>query len=255
MEFSKKHIEIVQEEIVLFPGSEKYVQSSFNQIQIFNGLISLLTSGFPVNDDSLIDNLNEQRLRKAPFRAPILIMAGGAALLSDIIKQQLTRQMEEALHDFRGTVISGGTTAGIPGLVGEIKSRLVEKNLPSFELAAYLPAKIPVSTTRSDDYDFIYETKSEDFSPLELLCYWTDIVLGGILPEQVLLIGINGGAISKIEFQMALTLGAKVALISDSGRAADQILRDPAWNNFPGLTALSGNTKSISNWINTNSKK
>ncbi len=81
-------------------------------------------------------------------------------------------------------------------------------------------------------------TTGDDFSALETVQYWIDLVSSGIKPEEVKLLGINGGTIASAEFRLALALGATVGVIAGSGRAADELLLDPFWGRLPNLIRL-----------------
>ena len=54
------------------------------------------------------------------IEGPVLIVAGGAASISAATLAQLREPLTVALENFRGTVISGGTKSGLPGLVGHL---------------------------------------------------------------------------------------------------------------------------------------
>jgi hypothetical protein len=191
---------------------------------------------------SIIEN---QRINKDSFNTPVVIVAGGASLMDEPNCDNYRDMLRELMQGFKGTIISGGTTAGIPGLVGEVKSELEKSGRLDFELIGYLPKNLPDMTIKSTAYDCFYETDSDHFSVLEVLTYWSDIVLSGIDPKEVLLIGIEGGPIAAMEYRIALSLGAKVALLANSGRAASDLLQDEAWSSHPNLVLLSEEPVSI----------
>jgi ppGpp synthetase/RelA/SpoT-type nucleotidyltranferase len=179
--------------------------------------------------------LVEAGLRKIPIKTPLIIVAGGASLMNSPEVDRYQEHLKELMRGFKGTIISGGTTAGIPGLVGRIKDE-TEKTVPvGFELLAYLPGKLPRDAKVSPAYDFLYKTASEEFSVLDVLICWSDIILSGIPPSEVIIIGINGGEIAGLEYRIALSLGAKVCLIEYSGRAASDIVQEKQWRSHPNL--------------------
>lgn len=151
----------------------------------------------------------------------------------------------EIMAGFGGTIISGGTTAGIPGLVGEVKAELEKQGALDFSLIAYLPRELPANALKSVAYDSFYETDSNYFSVQEILSYWCDIVSNGIHPTEVTLLGIEGGDIAALEYRIALSLGAKVALVADSGRAVSDLLHDEAWRTHPNLIILTDDPLSL----------
>ena len=134
-------------------------------------------------------------------------------------------QLDAALAGFNGTVISGGTLQGISGLVGEIGSRRAS----GLRTIGYLPATLPTDGTATID-DRYHEkrrtTGQEEFSALEPLQNWIDILCSGIAAKDVRVLGINGGDIAGLEYRFALALGASVAVIEGSGREAEQLVKE-----------------------------
>lgn len=165
---------------------------------------------------------------------PIVIIAGDTDTLTTTILSEFRTLLIEGFHDFTGTIISGGTTAGICGLAGDIQ----EINQDSITTIGYVPAAIPAPEQVDTRYHEIRKTDGEKFSVLEPLQYWTDILASGIPPSEVKLIGINGGDISALEYRIALLLGAGVGIIEDSGRAAADLLADRDWNCSENLIIL-----------------
>ena len=194
------------------------------QIKLYLNIAINLTVGS--SNKRYKNDLKQRRIKKEPFKTPLVIVAGGASLMDKTKITQYQDYIRELMHNFRGTIISGGTTAGIPGLVGEIKSELEKQSSLDFELIAYLPHKIPVDAIKSRAYDLFYETDSDHFSVLDILSCWCDLVGSGISPADVILIGIEGGSIASMEYQIALSLGAKVALVVNTGRASSDFILD-----------------------------
>lgn len=208
---------------------------------------------FPTDKHQYKSFFQSHKICKEHFKTPVVIVAGGASRMDKTRIGTFGNYISELMQGFKGTVISGGTTAGIPGLVGEAKSELQKRDQVDFELIGYLPKYLPADAVKSDAYDRFYETESDDFSVLEVVSYWCDIVGNGIRPEDVILLGIEGGKISAQEYRIALSLGAKVALLANSGRAVDEIFVDEAWKNHPNLIGLSGEPLAISALVNKES--
>jgi len=179
--------------------------------------------------------LEDVQIRKEPLKTPVVIVAGGASLMNETKIDIYSRYIEELMLDFRGTIISGGTTAGIPGLVGRTKAALQHEIQPDFDLLAYLPRKIPGDAIKSDAYDHFYEIDSDEFSVLDITTCWSDIFLSGIHPSDVILLGIDGGKFAAMEYRIALSLGAKVCLVAYSGRAVSDFIHERTWENHPNL--------------------
>lgn len=182
-----------------------------------------------------LTNLSQYKIRNEAFKTPVIIVAGGASEMEASKTNGYQEYIRELMHGFSGTIISGGTNAGIPGLVSEVKAELQKKSLVDFVLEAYLPEELPENAIKSLTYDRFNETFSNRFSALDILVCWTDLIVSGIKPEDVILLGIEGGKIAGMEYHIALSLGAKVALVSYSGRAAFDFIQDKAWKNHPNL--------------------
>ncbi len=170
------------------------------------------------------------------FKGPVVIVAGGASLMDKSKVDHYSQCLSEVMNGFTGTIISGGTNAGIPGLTGKMKSKL--KGSAEFELDAYLPEKLPPDAVRSEYYDNFFETPSNGFSALDVLVCWADLICNNVNPKDVILIGIDGGRIATMEYKIALSLGAKAALVAYSGRAVSEFIQDKAWKYHRDLLIL-----------------
>jgi hypothetical protein len=61
----------------------------------------------------------------------------------------------------------------------------------------------------------------------------------------VTLLGWGGGLIAAIEYRLALLLGARVGIISGSGRSADELRRDPRWAYETRLVVLPADVDAV----------
>src|SRR4029077_13398549 len=99
------------------------------------------------------------------------------------------------------TVISGGTTAGISGLMGRVAAGLSGHR--TYRLIGYRTAEMPGHVQPDDRYDEQRKTPgATDFTVREPFAYWRDILNAGINPVDVILVGINGGRISSFEYRL-----------------------------------------------------
>lgn len=185
--------------------------------------------------------LTNCRLRTDTPQLPVLIIAGGASDMTDGKTTGYENIFRELMFDFAGTILCGGTTSGIPGLVGMIKAEQEKNSRLAYELIAYLPGKLPQNAIISSAYDKIYHSDFEGFSA-QVIVSWVDLILSGVKPAEVLLIGVDGGKVAELEYRIALAMGATVGLINYSGRAVSQILQDPQWNSHPHLLQLPNDT-------------
>jgi hypothetical protein len=157
------------------------------------------------------------------FAGPVVVVAGSCAAEEEGMGRYVDL-LSRALEGFTGEVVSGGTTSGISGVVGELAGRGHE-----FTALGYLPGLLPVDVKADDRYHHHLTTKGEDFSPLEPMQMWVDLVVSGIETRDVKVIGIGGGPIAAVEYRTALALGAEVAVIEGSGREVDKLLEDNNW--------------------------
>jgi hypothetical protein len=162
--------------------------------------------------------LKQMKTPDISFQGPVVVLTGSCAAADESRMADFQPLMDQALHHFSGTVISGGTLNGIGKLAGNL-----QENHPSglLQAMAYRPRSLPAHA-----------------SPLEPVQMWIDLLASGMDPGQIKLVGIGGGDISAFEYRLTLTLGAQVDIITGSGRATDELLTDPAWKNSPTLLPL-----------------
>jgi ppGpp synthetase/RelA/SpoT-type nucleotidyltranferase len=157
--------------------------------------------------------------------APALFVAGGCDA-ADIDWSNYKPLLDFALTDYSGTIISGGTRSGIGAIVGDI----IEKRPALLHGFCWLPPHLPTGTLLDNRYADVrcadVATTPAGFSPAEPLLAWMTILQSGIRPADVKLIGVNGGQIATFEYHFAALLGASVAVVRQSGRAADALLID-----------------------------
>jgi len=167
-----------------------------------------------------------------------LIIAGGT---HEDVQEQMeayTELLRTAVAGFEGTIISGGTTAGIPGIIGNIAEELKKTGNKKFRLVGYHP-KVTSKIIIHPAYDMHFESQNDESLGLaEPVQMWFDLLVAGVDPAKVRLLGINGGRICRFEYSLALALGALVGIIQSSGRSADFILNDSDWCKCPNLLPL-----------------
>ncbi|MGA7075059.1 MAG: RyR domain-containing protein [Halobacteriota archaeon] len=157
---------------------------------------------------------------------PVIIVAGGCGARTEKRLNAYRQLLIEAFKDFTGTIISGGTTAGISGLVGDVQ----EQHKEGITTIGYIPRLTAVEATIDTRYSEIRKTNGSDFSPLEAVEYWGDLIASEIAPASVKLVGIEGGQISAAEYRLALALGASVGIVERSGHEAAKLLADRDWH-------------------------
>lgn len=175
----------------------------------------------------------------------VVIVAGKCASSRQKELRKYRKIIFNAFQKFKGVIVAGGTTSGISGFIGDIAG----KHPNTIRAIGYIPRKLPRNTRLHKHYSRVYHTKGTNFSPLESLQSWTDIVVSGIDPANVKVIGIGGGSITAAEYRIALALDAKVAVLGESGGEAEKIILDNQWNTCKNLLPLPADSTTISSFI------
>jgi ppGpp synthetase/RelA/SpoT-type nucleotidyltranferase len=162
---------------------------------------------------------------------PVVIVAGGCDANVEQKVSEYSGLLEFAFEGFQGTIISGGTRAGISGIVGDL-GRLDTNS--KIRKLAYLPKSID----QVHEAYTIRTIQDTGFSPLGPIQAWIDLLASGFRPSEIRLIGINGGPISAFEYRLGLAFGAKVSIFHGSGREAAKIATDPDWKSNHNLIML-----------------
>jgi ppGpp synthetase/RelA/SpoT-type nucleotidyltranferase len=180
---------------------------------------------------------NRSPKANTPFSPPVLILSGGAASLPPELVEKIRPLLKAACGRLRGTIISGGTTSGVPGCIGDLAGELADEGGKQFRLVAYRPARLPDGVSAHPHYDDEIAI-GEDFLPEQILRNWSDLLAAGVKPQDVLLLGFGGGSLSAVEYRIALGLGASVAVVAGTGGAAEKLLVEPLWSGLPNLYEL-----------------
>lgn len=171
-----------------------------------------------------------------------LIVVGGAGSMDTADMDAVRPLLELVLEGFEGTVISGGTSAGVPGCVGDLAAELQARGAKRFRLVGYLPR----GRTLHEGYDPPpVQCEETEFSPEQPLRIWKDLFDEGTDPRDVLLIGFGGGRLSAAEYRVALALGATVAAIVGTGGASDDLAADPLWSGLPNFLPVPFDPESV----------
>jgi len=130
----------------------------------------------------------------------IAVFAGAAGSMSRATEERLGSLLERALIGFDGVMVSGGTAAGVPGIVGRLAAR------HGVVSVGYVPA----GHGDSKLYATLRDTEATDFSILEPLLMWSEIVKSGWRPEDVAFLAVPGGPITVEEVLLARALGVRI---------------------------------------------
>jgi ppGpp synthetase/RelA/SpoT-type nucleotidyltranferase len=183
---------------------------------------------------------------------PILLAAGGCDRAHADAIRACEKIMDFAIEGFVGTIIGGGTKVGIGELVAEAAAR--SSGRANVKLMAYLPEELPIGDVKEDASRFKIITVRHDkreYTALGPMQTWADLLLAGIDPSEIRLLGINGGQLSAFEFRLALAMGAIAGVVQKSGREAEKLLPDPFWHNFRGLAPLPKDRATLAAFVNS----
>lgn len=201
-------------------------------------LVAALATKFPSEESN-------QRLAAhaltTDLQPPVVLVVGATDPRLEEDMQRYRPLLLEAFQDFAGTVLSGGTRQGISGLIGEVGAAHPD----SITTISYLPRNLPEDAAEDDRYTKVYRTDGDTFTPLEPLQGWIDLIASGIAPEEVKVLGINGGQIAAVEYRIALALGATAGVIQDTGRAAAKLLADEQWAASEHLVAIPADRQTV----------
>lgn len=227
---SVERLEVVKEEI---PGLE------------WARRLLLLAIGARLGGDRLPRAVKMLALKvHRPLHGPVIIVAGGCDVRAEQQMKGYRQLLLKAFRNFNGTVISGGTAAGVSGLVGDIGATYPE----TIHTVGYVPRNASADKDKSR-YREIRRTTGNDFSPMEPLQAWSDVISSRVPMTQVKLLGIGGGLIAAVEYRLALALGVNIGVMKDSGRAVSELLMDEDWKCSEKLLELPADPMTISAFV------
>ncbi len=172
---------------------------------------------------------------------PIAIVSGGCNAESEADVRRFEGLLGEAFDGFAGTILSGGTEAGISGLIGRLA-------IPGRRLSHAPRGLAGESFWMTPPYT-LHWVEADGFSPRLPLHDWLEILANGFRPATVRLLGVNGGALSSFEFRLAAALGAQVGVLAGSGRSAADFAHDAFWSTRAGVVALPSDAATIRRFL------
>lgn len=167
----------------------------------------------------------------------IVVLSGGCADSFQTTIDNRRHFFLEACKGLSFTLLSGGTIVGISGVAGEVAAQSRGK----IRAIGYLPKPILLGirqTGQKSTYDLLVPSSGNDFTPLEPLQGWIDLLAAGVDPKRVKLVSYGGHRISTAELTLALALGARVGLVVDPELPKDRQFEDVGWIDHPGLIRL-----------------
>jgi tetratricopeptide (TPR) repeat protein len=160
----------------------------------------------------------------------VWILVGGSSAEGTGRIAAYREALVRALDGARGLLVSGGTAQGVSALAGDVTTAH-----DKIRAIGYLPSGLPDDVDADERYDELRRTTADRFSPLEPLTYWRDLLDRGIHCAEVGVVAIGGGRLTALEIQIALALGARVAVVAGSGGAAGAVARDRTWGTSQRL--------------------
>jgi ppGpp synthetase/RelA/SpoT-type nucleotidyltranferase len=224
-------------------------RASVRRLQTLTGQIKgltwfdrlLLISHAVILDDAeakeWIAGLESNRLPMDGPGEPVIMLAGGCARDVDTAMRKLGPRLIEAAKDIPFTLISGGTENGITALAGDMAQAYPGhiKNVGYVPLSLYESRRNEGATARRA---FLNHSTGHDFSPLEPLQAWTDLIAAGVDLERVRVLCYAPGNIARTEIVIGLGLGARVGVIEDPDLPEVRRFEDPHWTGAKGFLPL-----------------
>lgn len=198
----------------------------------------LITQYLRTGEHAAYAEIESRKKHDLQVKPPLIMVAGGADAAVEPRMHLYREYLSAAFANFHGTVVSGGTTSGIPGLIAEIVgAENKNKTEPSIKLLGYIPDHMPNDAASAPEYT-LFQIPGSAFTAEQPMQVWIDLIAKKIDPRSAVLLGINGGSVAAFEYRVALAFGAKVGLFRDSGRAVDAIKNDEYWRTQPNLMLL-----------------
>jgi ppGpp synthetase/RelA/SpoT-type nucleotidyltranferase len=203
----------------------------------------LLGLAVRVRDAGAIQALTElSSLRNHPAKHirktdSIVILSGGCVPEVQAEIDRFRPHLLRACEDLSFKLFCGGTTSGISGLAGEI----AKNSNGRITGCGYLPQFLPRGAKEDKDHErfaFCFSSPGCDFTPLDPLQGWTDIIAGGVEPCRVKVLSYCGGSISQTECAVGLALGARVGVVEDPALPKSRRFGDTGWDDHQNLIRL-----------------
>ncbi|MCH7227945.1 NUDIX domain-containing protein [Haloferula sp. A504] len=152
-----------------------------------------------------------------------LIIAGATGEIDAGRLSRFDAHLRAALAGCDAQVLSGGTDAGVCGLLAKLAREDAAEESTGGSVHGYIPEHLPPGTRPAGEPVVPVKTPGAgDFTIHEPLQMWTDLLASGVDPAKVVLLCLGGGKISAAELALAWALGAKAAVIDDESEAAER---------------------------------
>jgi ppGpp synthetase/RelA/SpoT-type nucleotidyltranferase len=170
-------------------------------------------------------------------RDKIVIFSGACAPEMQRAMNGLKPLVLAACDGLSFTIFSGGTAMGTSGIAGDV----AERSRGRIRAFGYMPSHLPRGVqedTKKARFAENFSSPGKDFTPLDPLQGWTDVIAVGVEPRCVKVFSYAGGEISKTECAIALALGARVGTVEDRDLPKGRGFDDADWRDHPSLVRL-----------------
>jgi len=167
----------------------------------------------------------------------IVILSGGCTPDVERFMPSFLKELTDGAKGLSFTIVSGGTAMGISGIAGTV----ARQSQGRIRAVGYLPGpmlKAMVALIQSGSFDLLFPSTGTDFTPLDPLQGWTDLIAAGVDPVRVKFLAYAGGLISKAECAMALMLGVRAGVVGNPDLPKDRQFEDPAWTGHKNFLPL-----------------
>ncbi|MGD0262411.1 MAG: RyR domain-containing protein [Verrucomicrobiota bacterium] len=172
----------------------------------------------------------------SPGDSPVILSGACTPELQSQV-DKLRPHLQRACEGLSFMLLSGGTRVGISGLAGDI----AEQSGGRVRAFGYLPRSLPKDARPDENpcrFAQLLYSPGTEFTPLEPLQGWTDLVSAGVDPCRVKLISYAGGQIGRVECAVALALGVRVGVVEDPTLPTERKFSNPEWQDHPNLLRL-----------------
>ena len=154
-------------------------------------------------------------------RAPVLVLVGGAAHVSEahaeLVREALAYAIVPVVERLGAAVVDGGTRAGVMKLAGDMRAA----RGTDFPLVGVVPAALVPQVELDERHThFVFVPGNAWGDESELLAALATTVADGLPSVTVL---ANGGAIAWDDAGFSIAESRRVVVLNGSGRTADEI--------------------------------
>jgi len=248
LEFCSQAKESTELSDALLVLQENQTYADHEQLKI----LLLLNSYYKFKNYDVLGELKQYSLlSNFQWKPPIVILAGGTDKTVEKEMYAYQQLLIQSFRNFKGTIISGGTKAGIASLAGDLSQHYPTQ----MTCIGFLPSKAFTKDRAELDQSryqkLVFSETAQKFDLQPVLQYWIELAVNTIDKANIKLLGINGGQISAFEYRFALINGIDVGLIAGSGREADKLIKDEYWCSVNNLKIMiNQDQNSLTNFIN-----